>query len=223
MLRPDRKRHGLTGELGSQLALDDVGGADEAGDKRCLRSGVELTGRVELLDPPLVEHRHPIRHRQRFALIVGHIDEGDAQMTVQAFEFGLHLLPQLQIQRAQGLIQQQHLGAIDQRPRQRHPLPLAAGELGWLALTQAAQRHQLQRLLGAGHAIAAAHPLHLEAIGDVLPDIQVREQGVILKYGIHIPLIGRQAAGVDTSQIDGAQIRLFKPRHQPQAAGFAGA
>ena len=48
--------------------------------------------------------------------------------------------------RPQGLVQQQHLRLLDERPRQRDPLALAAGQLHRGALAIAGQPDQLQHL-----------------------------------------------------------------------------
>ena len=45
---------------------------------------------------------------------------------LQALQLHLHLLPQLEIQCAQGFIQQQDAGVIDEGPRKGDPLALAA-------------------------------------------------------------------------------------------------
>ena len=144
-------------------------------------------------------------------------------MAVQAFEFGLHLLAQLQIQCAQRFIQQQHLGAIDQRPGQSHPLTLTTGEFGGLAGAITTESHQLQRLFAARHAIAAANALDLQAIGHVLRHTEVRKEGVILKHGIDVTQVGGQTTGIDAAQTHHAQIRLFETGHQTQTSGLAGA
>ncbi len=47
---------------------------------------------------------------------------------------------------AQRLIEQQHPRLVHQRPGNRDPLPLAAGELGGLAMMSKAKGHLLQRL-----------------------------------------------------------------------------
>jgi hypothetical protein len=64
---------------------------------------------------------------------VGDEDEGDAE-PLQRLQLLLHLLAQLQVERAQRLVQQQHLGLVDQRARQRHALALAARKLPGLAV-----------------------------------------------------------------------------------------
>jgi hypothetical protein len=43
---------------------------------------------------------------------VGDVDERDADLALNAFQLDLHLLAQLEIERAEGLIQQEH-GRLD--------------------------------------------------------------------------------------------------------------
>jgi hypothetical protein len=69
---------------------------------------------------------------------VGDVDEGDADLALDALELDLHLLAQLEVQRAERLVEQQHLRAVDDRPGQRDALALAAGELRRLARAEVA-------------------------------------------------------------------------------------
>ncbi len=108
---------------------EDVRRANEAGHERRARAEIEFVRGIHLLDTAIIEPRHPIRHRQGFALVVGHENKGDAQLLLQFFQFKLHLLPQFQVQRPEGFIQQQNPGLIDQRPGYRNPLTLAARQL----------------------------------------------------------------------------------------------
>ncbi|MNR44929.1 hypothetical protein D3C85_1637300 [compost metagenome] len=69
---------------------------------------------------------------------------------LQALEFQLHLFPQLLVEGAQGLVEQQHPRTLDQCPGQSHPLTLTAGKLIGLAIGQ------LTQLRGAQHFIDPA-------------------------------------------------------------------
>jgi hypothetical protein len=60
-------------------------------------------------------------------LIVGDVDEGDPDLALDVLELQLHLLPELQIQRPERLIEEQHRRPVDEGARQCHPLPLPAG------------------------------------------------------------------------------------------------
>ena len=51
------------------------------------------------------------RHGQRFFLVVGDIDEGDARALLDALELDLHVLAQLEVQGAERLVEQQHTAA----------------------------------------------------------------------------------------------------------------
>ena len=77
------------------------------------RPAVDLRGRADLHHPAVVEHRDAVGHRQRLALVVRHEDEGDAERLLQRLELLLHLLAQLQVQRAERLVEQQHLRPVD--------------------------------------------------------------------------------------------------------------
>ena len=61
-------------------------------------------------------------------------------------ELELHLPAQLEVEGAERLVEQQHLGPVDQRPGQRDPLLLAAGELVRLAAGQLRRAHQLEHV-----------------------------------------------------------------------------
>ena len=114
---------------------------------------VELARGVDLLDAALVEDGDAVGHRQRLVLVVGDEDEGDAELALQLLQLALHLLAQLQVERAQRLVEQQHAGLVDQRARQGHALALAAGQLHRVARAIAAEGDHGQRLFGRAVAL----------------------------------------------------------------------
>ena len=103
LLRPDREA--------AAVALEHVRDADEAGDELGLRLLVHLRRRADLLDPALVEHGDAVAHRERLFLVVRDVDERDAEVALQRLQEDLHLLAQLQVERAERLVEQQHLRA----------------------------------------------------------------------------------------------------------------
>ena len=86
------------------------------------------------------------------------VDEGDAEIALQRLEEDLHLLAQLQVERAERLVEQQHRRLVDDRARERDALALAARELHGLAIAETGQTHALEHLLRACAALAARHP-----------------------------------------------------------------
>ena len=99
----------------------------------------------------MVEDADAVAHRQRLVLVVGDEEEGDAQLALQRLQLGLHLLAQLQVERAQRLVEQQHLRLVDQRARQRHALALAARQL-----RRPAARRRRASCTSAEHLVGAA-------------------------------------------------------------------
>jgi hypothetical protein len=78
----------------------------------------------------VVHQHHAVGHFQRLFLVVGDEDRGDVQLVVQAAQPAAQLLAHLGVERAEGLVEQQHARLHRQRAGQRDALALAAGELG---------------------------------------------------------------------------------------------
>ena len=70
-----------------------------------------------------------------------------SRLVVEAAQPGAQVLADLGVERAEGLVEQQHLRLDRQRPGQRHPLALAAGELVGVALGQPVELDQAQQLV----------------------------------------------------------------------------
>ena len=90
---------------------------------------VDLGGGAHLLDAAPVEDGQAVAHRERLLLVVGDVDERDPEVSLQRLQVDLHLLAELEVERAERLVEQQHLGPVDDRAGERDPLALAAGEL----------------------------------------------------------------------------------------------
>ena len=95
---------------------------------------VHLRGRADLLDPALVEDGEAIGHRERLLLIVRDVDERDADLALDRLQLDLHLLAELQVERAQRLVEEQYPRLVHDRARERDALALAARELRRLAV-----------------------------------------------------------------------------------------
>ena len=102
-------------------------------------------------------HRDAVRHRHRLALVVGDEDEGRAGRAVQRATIQSDLLAQLEVERAERLVEQQHLRIVDSARAMAMRLPLPARQRVDAPVAVAGQAHQLQRLG------------HLRADGGALP------------------------------------------------------
>ena len=108
-------------------------------------------------------------------------------------ELDLHLLAELEVERAERLVEEQDPRPVDQRPGERDALALAARQLARLARLVAlaggpsgAPRSTRRAALGFGDL--ADH----QAVGDVVADRHVREQGVVLEDGVHVAVERRR-------------------------------
>ena len=160
-----------------------------------------------------VENHDAGGHVERLLLIVRNVDEGDAQLLLQAFELLLHLLSQLEIQRAQRLIQQKHLGLENHRPCDGYALPLTAGKLGRHAPLKAGQTDQRKRRHHPLLLLAFADAQHFQAIGDVLKYGHVGKQRIVLEHCIHGPLFGRQPRYIRPVDQNAAGRGALQPRN----------
>src|SRR3954464_4197944 len=120
-------------ESGRLLALDRAGQqvrlSDEPRGEQALRPQIDLLRCTEVLDLAEVHHGDPVRHRERLALVVRHVDEADPDLALDPLELELHVLAQLEVERAEGLVEQQHRGTVRQGAGQGDALLLAAREL----------------------------------------------------------------------------------------------
>jgi hypothetical protein len=133
-----------------QLAFEHIHRADEIRDEFRTWKFVDLRRRAGLNDFAVVHDADAARQSHGLLLIVGHDHEGHAELILQADQLELRVLAQFLVERAQGLVEQQQLGPLDQRTRQRHALTLAARQLVRLALGEIAQFHQVEH---GGHAL----------------------------------------------------------------------
>ena len=126
---------------------------------------------VDLLDAPLVHDRDAVRQRQRLGLIVGHVDEGDADFLLQIDELDLHFLAQLGVERRERLVEEQHRWMRDQRATESDALLLAAGKFVRIAFPETNETHVLERSLHLGGDLGRGCPGHLQRKRDVAFDV----------------------------------------------------
>ncbi len=159
--------------------------------------------------------------------IVGDHDHGQAQIGLQLAQQCAKFVRAGGVQAGGGFIQQQQWRVHDQRPRQRHALDHAAGQIGRVAAgVLGLEAHHLQLDHGrlAHHGIGQA-ALLAQGKGDVVQDAERRVQRPVLKQHAHA---GRgpgaaQLGGGAAQGGDPAFARLQQPQNLPQQHGFAGA
>ena len=156
---------------------------------------------------------------------MGDVHEGDADLVVDGVELDEHVLAQLEVERGERLVEEQHLRAVDEGARDGDALLLPAGELvgvlpGVLAhLDHLQYRVDLLLDLGLG---ALREP---ERERDVVPDRHRREQRVVLEDGVHAALVRGEVRYVLALQVDAPGVGALeaaehaKERSLPAPAG----
>jgi len=154
---------------------------------------------------------------------VGDVEEGDAHLVVDQVQLHEHPLAELQVQRRQRLVQQQHQRLVHQRPGHRHALFLAAadlvGPLVGVPLHLDERQHPVHRLVDFAPGAAG----HLQPEADVLTDGQVGEEGVALEDGVDGAAVGRQRGDVLAVEEDPAGVGRLEAGDDAQQGGLAAA
>src|SRR5262245_45025158 len=99
---------------------------------------------------------------------MGDVDERDAHLMLDALELYLHLLSQLQVERAQGFIEEQDTRVHYQRPGERDTLLLAAGEHRGPVALPAGHAYQFERLARLLVTLGLSDFALLEPVADVV-------------------------------------------------------
>src|SRR5215813_11188774 len=68
---------------------------------------VQTAWRPDLLDASTVHHREAVGEAERFDLIVGDEEHGDAETALDYFDLPTHLLAELGVQVAEGLVEEE--------------------------------------------------------------------------------------------------------------------
>ena len=205
------------------LAVEEVGVADERGDERGAGRLVDLGGGVDLLDAALVHDGDAVAQRHGLALVVGDVEEGDADLVVDEVELDLHVLAQLQVERGERLVEQQHLRVVDERPGDRDALLLPAADLVGLLVLVAVHLDEVEHGVDFAVDLLARLARDAQAEGDVVADAQVREQRVVLEHGVDAAHVRRQARDVAPVEEDAAGVRLLEAGEDAQQRRLAAA
>ena len=161
---------------------------------------VDLVRRSHLVDVALVEDDDAVGQGERLALVVRDVHESGAGLPVDAAQFHLHLEPDLEIERRERLVQEQHARAIDEGAREGDALHLATGQLVGPPLAVALESHQHERL---GHALGALGSLdsgHTQPERHVVSHVEVREQCGALEDHVERAAMGRDPRDVGVAE-----------------------
>src|SRR5581483_9148199 len=98
------------------------------------------------------------------------------------------LLANLRVERAERLVEEEHLRLRGERAGQRDPLSLSAGELRRQRALEPVELDEPQELHHAISHLTSRHVPDPEAERDVLEDAQVTEERVVLEDEADVPV-----------------------------------
>ena len=180
-----------------------------------------------LLDLALVHDDDAVGELERFFLIVRDEHARQVNLFVQPAQPAPQLLPHFGVERAERLVEQQHLRLDGQRARERDALPLAAGELRRIAIAQIVELHELQQVRDLRCDLVVRRPMrsraHAQPERDVLEHRHVTEQRVVLKDEADSPLAGLPVRRILAVEQHAAAVGRLEAGDDPQQRRLAAA
>lgn len=184
---------------------------------------IDLARLALLYDPAIPHNGDARRHRQSFFLIMGHINRGQAEISLQLEKFETHFYAKFGVEVAERLVKKQRSRLNYQCARQRDPLLLPARKLRWTSFFGSRKINLLESRRNSALDLAAFYLSFSQTEGDVLENTQVRPQCVVLKNQADVPAPGRHVIHRLVIQINHALVRCNKSRNDPQQGGFTAA
>src|SRR5690606_11201281 len=136
-------------------------------------------------------------------------------------ELDLHLAAELEVERPEGLVEQEDRGVVDERAGERDALLLAARELRGPALGEVRELDELEELQGL--LARTGHLLATQPERDVLDDAQVREERVALEHRVDRAVVRLGVGDVLAVDEDRPRGRRLEPRDHAQGRRLAAA
>ena len=141
----------------------------------------------------------------------------------QSPQFRPQLVAQLGIQIAHRFVQKVETGIAQQGAAESHPLPLTAGQLLRTTLRLVGQLNRLQHRIDTPPPLGRRHSSDLQTEVEVVPDAQVRKQGIALEDHADPSLFRRGGIQAPAFQFDATFIRLLQACDQAESRALAAA
>ena len=177
---------------------------------------VQRVRRIALLQQAVLEHGHPVPHRHRLDLVVGHVHGRHGEAGLQLGELGTGLHPQLGVEVRERLVHQVHLRPAHDRPSHGDALTLAAGQVLRLAVEVRLEIEDPRRLANLDDPLGLRHTLLLEREPHVLGHGELRVERVVLEHHGDVPVAGPHVADVAVADVDRAAVERLEPGQHAQ-------
>ncbi len=197
--------------------------ADERHDELVRGGVVELARAGDLLDATLVHHDDAVGDLHRLFLVVRHEHRRGVRLLVQPPQPDAQLRAHARVERAERLVQEQHLRFRSERARERHALALPARELRGVAVPEALQLHEVEQVVDARPQLRLGPLPDRQPERDVVTHRHVLEGRVVLEHEPDAALLRGERRRVLAGEPDRARVGRLEPRDDAQQGGLAGA
>ena len=195
--------------------------ADERHHELARRVVVELAWAAGLLEAPVVDHGDLVGDLHRLVLVVSHEDRRHVHHVVEPAEPFAQLRADTGVECAERLVEEEHLRLGRERAGQAHPLALAAGELGGIAMPEVLELDEVQELVDAFGDLRLRPLAHLQPEGDVVAHRHVLEGRVVLEDETDVALLRRHGGRVLAAEEDRALVGGLESGDDPQEGRLA--
>ena len=156
----------------------------EAGHEGVGRGGDELRRRARLQYAPVDEDADAIGQRGSILEVVGDENRRQGEVAEELVQLDAHLRLRVGVERRKRLVEEEDAGVVGERPGERDPLALAAGQLADARTPEVGDLEPLEQVVDGG---PAADP---EA--DVAEHVEMGEERVLLEQVADRPALRRQ-------------------------------
>ena len=198
-------------------------GADEAGDEDVGRAIVQLGRSADLLQDAELDDGDAVAHRQSLGLIVGHVQGGDAELTLQGSDLRTGLHTELGIQVGQRLIHEEDLRLTNDCTAHGHALTLTTGQSLRLTIEVLGQVEDLSGLLDALADLFLRGAGDLQGEAHVVGDGHVRVQSVVLEDHCDVAVLRLHRGDIIATDEDATLVDLFQAGQHAQSRGLTAA
>ena len=195
--------------------------ANKTRDKQIGRFTVELQGRADLLDAPVIENHDLVGKGHGFDLVVGNVDHCGLELLMELGDLQPHVDTQGGVEVGQGLVKQKGLRLAHDRPADRDPLALATGKLPRTAVKIVGEVENRRRRVDAAHRFVLVEPRHLQGEGDVAANRHVGIKRVGLEDHRETAFCRRRRRGIGPVDQNGARCDILEAGNEPEQRRLA--
>ena len=167
------------------------GGADERRHEEVQRLPVDLERRADLLDEAVLHDDHPVAEGHRLLLVVGHVDAGRRDASMEFLQLATGLVAEFRIEVRQRFVEQEGGGIPDQGAAEGDTLLLAARHLSGPTIEQFLDAELTGRLRDPAIALVLGNAAKLQREFEIRAGRLVRVERVVLGDHRDVPILRR--------------------------------